>query len=168
MASGDPVVQVLAVMPPGSGAATMDVRVGGSTPAENVIVYDFDAASDEYMDYLCKLEGYGGGGLTFTRPYSMSSATSGGVRIELAIRRMDTAEDIDGAHSYDYNGVSSDVPGTSGALAYPTIAFTNGSDMDSLAEGELFILREHRDYDHAYDDAAGDLEGWGAPVGVET
>lgn len=169
MASGDSVVQVLAVMPPGASAATIDVRPGGSTPAENVIVFDFDAASDEYMDYLCCLKGYGGGGLTFTRPYSMSSATSGGVRIELAIRRMDDdTEDIDAAHSYDYNGVTDTVPSASGELSYPTVTFLNGADMDSLADGELFILREHRDYDHGGDDATGDLEGWGPPLGLET
>jgi hypothetical protein len=169
MASGDAVVQVLAVMPPGSGAATLDVRAGGSTPPENATVFDFDASSDEYMDYLCKLEGYGGGGLTFTRPYSMSTATSNGVRIELAIRRMDDdAEDIDAAHSYDYNGATDTVPDASGELSYPTVAFTDGADMDSLAEGELFILREHRDYDHAGDTASGDLEGWGPPSGLET
>jgi len=121
------------------------------------------------MDWLCKLEGYGGGGLTFTRPYSMSSATSGQVRIELAIRRMnDDAEDIDAAHTYDYNGVSDTVPSAAGELSYPTVAFTDGADMDSLAEGELFILREYRDHDHAADTATGDMEAWGPPLGLET
>ena len=169
MAAGDAVVQVLMVIPPGANAATLDVRAGGSTPIENVTLYDFDASSDEYMDYLCKLDGYGGNGLTFTRPYSMSSATSNSVRIELAIRRMqDDAEDIDNVHSYAYNGVTDTVPSASGELSYPTISFTDGADMDNLADGELFILREHRDYDHADDTASGDLEGWGPPLGLET
>lgn len=169
MASGDPVVQVLQILPPGANVATMDVRAGGSTPAESVRVYDFDAAADEYLDFLCKLQAYDGGGLTFTLPYSMSSAATGSVVLALAIRRMqDDAEDIDAAHTYDYNTVTDTVPSASGELSYPTIAFTNGADMDSWADGELAILRLMRDADHASDDAAGDLELWGVPLGLET
>lgn len=168
MASGEPVVQILKVMPPGSSAATMDTRPGGSTPPESVPVWDFDASSDEYMDFLCRLCGYDGGGLTIGTPYSMSSATSNQIRVEAAIRRMnDDAEDIDGSHSYDYNGVSDTVPSASGELSYPTITFTDGADMDSLVDGELFILRIHRDYDHGDDTATGDMELW-MPYGVET
>lgn len=168
MASGDAIVQVLKVMPPGANTATQDGRAGGSTPPESVIVWDFDAASSEYMDFLCKLEGYEGGGLTFTVPYSMSSATANQVRIEIAIRRMvDDAEDIDDAHAYQFNGVSDTVPSAAGELSYPTVAFTNGVDMDSWAEGELAILRVYRDHDHANDTATGDLELW-AVCGLET
>lgn len=168
MATGEAVVQVLAVMPPGATAATLDARAGGSTPAENVIVCDFDAASDEYMDYLCLLAGYDGGGLTFTMPWSASTATANGVRWEIGIRRMqDDAEDIDAAHTYDYNGVTDTAPDVSGELSYPQITFTDGADMDSWAEGELAIVRIHRDYDHAGDDMTGDAELW-ALSGEET
>lgn len=169
MASGDPVVQVLGLMPPGSNSATPDLRAGGSTPAEQVTVYDFDAAATEYLDWLCYLKGYDGGGLTFTRPWSASSATLGQIRIEMAIRRIqDDAEDIDGAHTYDSNGVSDTAPSASGELSYPTISFTDGADMDNLADGELFILREFRDHDHADDGMSGDAEFWGPPLGAET
>lgn len=168
MASGDPVVQILAVIPPGASAATLDARAGGSTPAEAVIVYDFDASSDEYMDFLCQLRGYDGGGLTFTLPWSASSATSGQTRWEIGIRRMnDDAEDLDAAHSYDFNGVSDTAADASGELSYPTITFTDGSDMDSWADGELAIVRVHRDYDHGDDNMTGDAELW-AISGVET
>lgn len=166
MASGDSVVQILKAMPPGANAATMDVRAGGSTPAESVQVWDFDAGSDEYMDWLCKLEGYGGGGLTYTMPWSASSATSGNTRWELAMRRIaDDAEDIDAAHSYDYNGVTDTAPSASGEVSYPTISFTDGADMDGVVEGELFILRAHRDYDYDAgggdeDNMSGDAELW--------
>lgn len=169
MASGDPVVQILAVIPPGASAATMDARAGGSTPAENVRVWDFDASSDEYMDFLCKLEGYGGGGLTFTLPWSASSATSGQVRWEIGIRRIqDDAEDIDGAHTYQFNAVSDTAPSASGEISYPTITFTDGADMDSWADGELAIVRVHRDYDHGDDGMSGDAELWSPPLGLES
>lgn len=159
MASGDRVLHVLQAIPPGSSAATADVRVGGSTPAENITVFDFDAGSDEYMDFLVLLSGYDGGGLTLTLPWSASTATSGQTRWEAAFRALpDDTEDIDASHSYDYNGVSDTCASASGELSYPTIAFTNGSDMDSLADGEYAILRVHRDYDHGDDGMSGDAE----------
>jgi len=168
MASGDAVVQVLQIIPPGASAATIDTRAGGSTPAEALLVYDFDASSDEYMDFLCKLEGYGSGGLTFTLPWSASSATTGQVRWEIAIRRFaDDAEDLDGAHTYDYNAVSDTAPSASGEISYPTVTFTDGADMDSWADGELAIVRVHRDFDHADDGMTGDAELWGL-LGLET
>ena len=168
MASGDAVVQVLKVMPPGASAATMDARPGGSTPAENVRVLDFDAASDEYMDWLCKLEGYEGGGLTFTLPYMMSSAIADDVVLAIAVRRLDAAEDVDTSHTYSFQSTTATVPGTSGFPAYPTIALTHGAQMDNWAEGELAIVRVMRDADNVADDAAGDLEllGISAEEGV--
>ena len=161
MASGEPVVQVLGIMPPGTAYATPDSRAGGSTPNESVTVYDFDAAATEYLDYKCRLQGYAGGGLTFELPYSMTSATTGGVRLEVAIRRMQAStEDVDTSQTYDFNGVTDAVPGTNGTLKQPTITFTNGADMDSWANGELAIVRVRRKHDDAGDDAAGDLELW--------
>jgi hypothetical protein len=161
MASGDNVVQITKAMPPGSSAATLDVRVGGSTPAESVQVWDFDASASEYLDFMCYLEGYGGGGLTFTIYYSMTSATSNQVRWEIGVRRIaDDAEDIDSSHTYVTNGVSDTVPSAAGEISMPTIAFTDGADMDSWAEGEAAIVRVYRDHDHADDTATGDAEMW--------
>lgn len=168
MASGDAVVQILKAMPPSANAATQDTRAGGSTPAEAVHVWDFDAGADEYMDFLCSLNGYDGGGLTITLPWSASTATSGQVRWEVAFRRYnDDAEDIDAAHTYAFNGVSDTAPSASGEGSYPTVAFTDGADMDSWVDSELAIMRVHRDYDHGDDDMTGDAELW-VPVGKET
>jgi hypothetical protein len=168
MASGDAVVQIIKEMPPGSDYATLDAREGGSTPKEEVLVHDFDAAADEYIDFLCKLEGYGGGGLTFTLVWSASSATANEVRWGIAIRRIaDDAEDIDGAHSYDFNEVDDTAPNVSGEVSHATITFSNGADMDSWAEGELAIVRVYRNADHANDDLTGDAELWGV-FGLET
>lgn len=168
MASGDAVVQILKVMPPGSSAATMDTRPGGSNPTEQVQVWDFDAAADEYMDFMCKLEGYDGGGLTFTLPWSASAAVVNETRWGVAIRRVaDDAEDIDNVHAYDFNEVDDTAPSASGELSYPTIAFTDGADMDSWAEGEIAIVRVTRNADHANDDMAGDAELWDI-FGLET
>lgn len=161
MATGDAVVLIREILPPATLGASRDNRAGGSTPAEAVGVWDFDAASTEYMDFKCMLRGYDGGGLTFTLPWSATSATSGGVRWEVAIRRLpDDAEDIDASQTYDFNGVADPCASLSGELSYPTIAFTHGADMDSWADGEMAIIRVRRKHDDAGDDMAGDAELW--------
>jgi len=161
MASGDPVVQVIRVVPPAANAATVDWRAGGSTPAENFEVYDFDDGTDEFIDFLCKLEGYGGSGLTCTLTWSATTATTGNVVWGLAVRRIqDDAEDVDTSHTYVYNTVTDAAPSASGEVVYPTIAFTDGADMDSWAEGELAIVRVTRDADNGSDTLSGDAEFW--------
>src|SRR3990167_5652074 len=146
MASGDPVVQVLTIMPPATLYATFDVRPSASTPAENFPVWDYDATTAEYLDFLCILRGYGGGGLTFTLPWSASTATTGNCKWDVAIRAFpDDAEDIDVSHTYDYNTVTDTPASASGEPSYPTVAFTNGADMDSWADGEIAIVRVKRD-----------------------
>jgi hypothetical protein len=168
MASGDVVIKVVEIMPPSSQAAIPDLRAGGSTPAENVPVWDFDAGMDEHLDFLCYLEGYAGGGLTLTLVWSASSATTGNVIWNAAIRAMvDDAEDIDTAHTYDYNSVTAAAPSLSGEVSYDNITFANGVDMDSLADGQFFILRFRRDADNASDTMTGDAELWGF-IGKET
>lgn len=168
MASSDPVVQILRELPPAANFAPLARRAGGSTPAEGVLVWAFDASAIEYMDFLCRLVGYDGGGLTFVLPWSAASATSGATRWGVAIRRLqDDAEDIDASQTYDFNEADDTAPSASGELSYPTIAFTNGADMDNWAEGELAIVRVQRNATHANDNMTGDAELW-ALSGAET
>ena len=95
MASGQIVVQVLDVMPPGPTLAALTRRAGGSTPAEGVQVWAFDASTIEYLDFKCYLlPNYAGGGTTFTLPWSAASATSNATRWGIAVRRV--ADDADG------------------------------------------------------------------------
>jgi hypothetical protein len=168
MASGDNVVIVLAIIPSGSNPGHEDWRQSLTTEEENFPVWDFAAGVDEYIDFLCRLEGYGGGGLTFTLPWSASSATSGTSRQGLGIRRLAyDSEDVDTAHTYDFNYVEDTAPGTSGHITNPTIAFTSGADMDSWADGEMAMVRYYRNGAHANDNMSGDLELW-MPRGLET
>lgn len=168
MASGAVVLDILEVMPTGTSFATIDARPGGSSPAESVMVYDFDAGIIEYVDYLVRLSGYAGGGLTLTIYWSATSATSGACRWEVAFRRLqDDAEDIDTSQTYDYNAVDDTAASASGELSYASLTFTDGADMDSLAEGELAIMRVRRNATHANDTMTGDAELW-AIVGKET
>ena len=169
MASGDLVVKVLSILPTGADPATADVRVGGSTPAENVDVTDFDDTTIEYMDLKCLLEGYSGGGLSFINPWSATTATSGVTRWGIAIRRMqDDVDDIDAAHTYVFNDSNDTAPSASGELSYPTaLTFTDGADMDNWADGEIAIVRVRRNASDAADTMSGDAELWGV-FGRET
>jgi hypothetical protein len=159
MASGDVVVIVHEVLPPATTFAAFGTRAGGSTPAEQVPVWNFDAATDEYLDFYCRLQGYGGGGLTFTLAWMAASATSGVTRWSLALRRIqDDAEDLDTSQTYDFNDVDDTAASASGEFSYFNITFTDGADMDSVANGEDFILRLRRNASHANDTMSGDAQ----------
>jgi len=149
---------------PASNFATQDTIAGGSTPNEVVSVLDFDADASEYADFKFVLpSGYAGGGLTVTVIFSMTSDHDEGtphkVRWEIGFARIDNdGIAISGDHAYDTNGVSAIVPSVVSEVSYDDITFTDGADMDSLAAGEMAILRIYRDHDHADDNATGDAE----------
>lgn len=169
MATGDIVGQIIRVIPPATAYATPDARAGGSTPAENVPVWDFDDTTAEYLDFLCVLgPNYAGGGLTIVLPWSATSATSGATVWQVAIRRIaDDAEDVDSAQTYDYNTVADTCASASGEISVPTVTFTSGADMDSVVAGDVFILRVGRLPTDGSDTMTGDAELW-TPVIKET
>jgi hypothetical protein len=169
MASGTP-VQILQVMYPATLFAPAALITGAATPAERVQVLGaFDAAAIEYLDFLCRLQGYGGGGLTWQIAWAAASGTTNETRWGVAVRRLqDDAEDIDTtAHSYDYNSVDATAPNAVGEVAYDTVTMTDGADMDSWANGELAIVRVRREATHANDDMTGDAYLIGF-TGIET
>jgi len=156
IATGDIVVSVLEIWPPQTLFATLTRRAGGATPAEGFNVWNFDAATIWYLDFLCALRGYGGGGLTLTLPWMAATATSGVTRWGAAVRRLLAGtDDIDAAHTYDYNVLDATAPGTSGFTLYSDITFTNGADMDSWATNELAVVRVRREANHANDTMSG-------------
>ena len=69
--------------------------------------------------------------------------------------------------SLEREAIFNTVASASGELSYPTVTFTNGSDMDSWAEGEAAIVRIRRKHDDAGDTASGDAELLGF-IGKET
>lgn len=159
MASGDPVVLITEIIPPATLFAAPGIRAGGSTPAERTTVWLFDAATQEYLDFKCRLFNYGNGGLTFVIAWAGATATSGDCRWALAIRRINlSSEDIDTSQTYDYNVATTTAPGTSGQLVETTITFTNGSDMDSVTNNEWFILRLTREAANGGDTMTGDAQ----------
>lgn len=145
MSSGKVVGQIQRISQPAANFPQPIIIAGGSTPAERVPAWAFDPATVEYLDFLCYLNGYDGGGLTIALGFT-AGATSGNVVWSAAIRRVaDDAEDLDTSQTYDYNNASAKaVASASREVAYITITFTNGADMDSLANNEFFILRIRR------------------------
>ena len=145
MASGRPVA-VLWPRPPRATSAYPTQIAGGSTPAENINVWSFVDSGTRYMDFLVALHGYDGGGLTVRIAHGTQSGTLGNnVRIGAAFRRInDDAEDLDTSHSYDFNLATFVTASAREEWAYDTITFTDGADMDSLANNEYAYLRIER------------------------
>lgn len=166
MASGNVVGIIGEIVPPATTFATFDVRPGGSTPAEGVPVYDFDDTTIELLDFYCRLEGYAGGGLTLSFDWSATSAIAGDVLWEAAIRRFEeNVEDVDASQTYDFNSAADSAPSLSGERSRVTITFTDGADMDSLANGEAFILRIRRG--SASPTLLGDAELWAWTLAIK-
>ena len=93
--------------------------------------------------------GYAGGGLTVQTWWAFTSATSGSLRVQAAIERMDvSALDLDETGAFAaFQSAGGTAPGTSGQVISVTVTFTSGAQMDSLAAGELFRLKIRRDAD---------------------
>ena len=159
MASGQ--IFPLTPLPPGSSGAQLDILVGASTPAESLPIAVYADAAAAYIDYYGTLRGYGGGGLTLDLVWS-SLATANNAVWQAAFRRIqDDAEDVDTtAHTYDFNTVTAAAPSAAGENSLDSITFTDGADMDSLANGEPFILRVLRDPAHASDNLANTAQLW--------
>lgn len=170
MASGDVVVGIERSMPTTSNPATPGVRTGGGTPGggEKLFHLAFDASTIEYWDYLCHLEGYAGGGLSIEFAWAAATATTSETVWEAAIRRLnDDAEDVDASHTYDFNSVTATTATVAGELSYDSITFTDGADMDSVTDGERFVLRIRRNASSGSDDMSGDAQLYSI-VGRET
>ena len=144
MATGDSllVLPVTANEPPSAAYATLDLRNSHPT-------LDFDGATDEEAVFTAVLPRlYAGGGLTVRTFWSFTSATTGSLRVQAAIERIDASSlDIDADSFASFNSAGGTAPGTSGHVIAVDVAFTSGAQMDSLAAGELFRLKIRRDAD---------------------
>lgn len=168
MATGDTLLTFAATSgtPPAASQASFGVRAGGSTPAETVPVINFDASTDEFMDFYGVMpQAYADGGLTLKVVWSAATATSGNCIFGVAFRSMeDDAEDVDTSHTYDFNTVTDAAPSASGEVVYAQITFTDGADMDNVDAGDAFVMRVYRDADNASDTMTGDAELWAVEI----
>lgn len=149
MASGD---RLAVFWPSGNKApatlyATLDVMVGTSTPVEAFLVLDFDDTTVEYADFDGQMPpAYAGGGVTATFIWSAAAATNNGAWAAAFRDVPDDAEDLDTtAFTYDYNQTADLTPPSAvGEVAYDTLTFTNGADMDSVIAGSYYRFRVKR------------------------
>lgn len=151
-------VEILAATVPTTVGAPIGQISGGSTPVEGIPYFSFVDGTITYRDFYCRLIDYSGGGLTLNFEVLRTSATAALRYVfEAAVRRINTAtEDITASHTYDYNAVTVTIPAGPPAAGIPmagSITFTDGADMDSLANNEAFILRFRRNATTANDDA---------------
>ncbi len=158
MASGDVVGMVLRSMAPATARADPSVRAGGSSPAEHWPVIRYDGFTPENWDFLCALEGYGNTGIRVELPwFRRASGVGTTVRWQAAIRAVpDDAEVVTAAHAYIAQGVTSVEANVLGEVKYPFVTLTHGTQMDSLANKERFILRVTRDPTHVDDNMEND------------
>lgn len=128
--------------PPSASFATIDTRNGH-------VVLDFDGASDEEAVFSGVLPAhYSGGGLTIDTYWAFTSATSGSLRVQTSIERIDASSlDIDSDSFASANSAGGTAPGTSGQVIKVTTTHASGAEMDSLAAGEHFRLKIRRDAD---------------------
>lgn len=147
---------------PIAGAAPLDVQSGG-TGDPHMPVLLFDAATDEYAQFLFRARSYGSGNLTVTLLYSMASATTGDVVWGAQIRALtpDDSQDVLTDAFGTANTVTDTVPATAG---YATEASITVSNLDSLAANDYVTLQIYRDANAAGDTATGDAELLGVMV----
>ena len=143
MASGDTLVTWVAqdgVAKATGNAATFDTR-------NNHPVLDFDDAQDEEITFSAIMpRHYGGGGVTVYLHWSADGVAVNDVQWEVAFERIGDGQlDIDADSFATVQTVVDTAPGTDGFVTVASIAFTDGSQMDLVAVGELFRLLVGRD-----------------------
>ncbi len=138
--------------PPSSIFATLDTR--NQHPVLDLALTE-EAVFSAVMPRL-----YGGGGITISLHYAMSSAVANDIRLDTDFERIGDQQqdlDADGFTGSPQNTGDITVPGTSGLVDVVTTAHTDGAQMDSIALGEGFRLKVKR-VAVGGTDASGDLE----------
>lgn len=155
MASGDTLVIFTAqhFEPIDSDYAGFDVR-------NNHPVLDYDDYQVEYSYFSGVLpRHYGGSGITAYIHWAASTAETGDVVWKVAFERIgDEVQDIDSDGFATAKSVTGTTSTTSGYVVIDSIAFSNGSEIDSLAVGEYFRIYVCRQGDDANDTMSGDAE----------
>lgn len=127
---------------PASNPATADLRNKHPT-------LDFDGSTDEEAVWSHVLRpGYAGGWLRVSTWWSFTSATSGSLRVQAAIERINTSSlDIDADSFAAFRSTDGTAPSTSGQVIKTDITFFDSAQRDGLTAGELFRLKIRRDAD---------------------
>jgi hypothetical protein len=133
---------------------TLPAAIEGGEPIWMAL---FDASQTESILWQFRYPDYCGGTPVMNLTYSMASATADKIDLEVDIMAVADAEDPTSASFDTTNEVSggTTVPGTAGLRDTVSITLSNN---DSIAAGEMAIIRVNRDHDDADDTATGDME----------
>lgn len=160
MASGDIYIQATALSnnPPATVFAVFDTHAGGSTPNEAIAELRFDDTTEWFVDVFIP---YWSKAVNSTVRLVVGFETEVTVTDEavmaVAIRRLDSAEDLSSAHTYDYEQAEVDPPDNVNKTVTVDIAMLIASQMDGIVEGEPAIIRIKRVVGDAADTATGDV-----------
>ncbi len=163
MASGETLLEFTPLNnePPAAAFATLDTRNSHPT-------LDFDGATDEEAVFTGIMpRNYAGGGITIISYWSFTSATSGSLRVQTSIERMDVSSlDIDADSFATANSAGGTAPGASGQIIAVTTTHASGAEMDGVLAGEMFRVKIRRDADgtSGTDDIVSDAEFLGAEI----
>ena len=136
---GDPGDTLIVFLPNSQDAptlenfATLDARSGASP----TMLLDFDATTNEYAVFKAIMPvHYADGGVNVAIHFSTGTVTSGTVAWGVAWEELTSG--ATGFTTINSSGTS--VAGTRDQLATTTIAFSNGADMDSVSDSEVFRI----------------------------
>lgn len=138
--------------PPASGYATPNAR--NAHP-----VLEFDSAVAESAVFTGVIRNYSGGGITVAIHWMGATATSGDVVWGVSFERMTAGGDD---HDSDSFGSEQTATGTanatSGKITVTSIANTDGSQIDSLADGDAYRIKVRRVAADGADTMTGDAQ----------
>lgn len=151
MAAGDLLASFSAkdaLIPTGSVSAALTTLAGSSIPAEVIPVIAFDDGTEEYIDFVGVMPpNYeAGADITVRVRWGAAEAAPDVVEWEVSIRRVaDDAEDLNStAHDYLESKAVFTAPSAAGETVSSFFTLWAGY-LDSIAAGEMFILRISRD-----------------------
>jgi hypothetical protein len=164
MASGDTLIVFTPLHnePTVASAATFDTR-------NQHTILDFDGGSDNEIAVFKGImpRHYDNGGVTVYVHYTMSSAgINASVLWGVAFERLQgSVASLSGDSFAAYNNIWQKTLATPAMLRIGNVSFTNGADMDSVADGDGLRLKlTRRASVTASDNAAGDAEFWGLEI----
>ena len=134
------------------------VKSSASAPTPYFLQALFDASTEEMLFWSFRMPANYSSAPVLKLLWKMASATSGNVVMEahlMAVTPGDSQDvDADGFATVNTSSATS-VPGTAGHLKEISLTLSNA---DSVAAGDLVVLRVARDAGSGSDTASGDLE----------
>lgn len=133
------------------------VKSSASAPGIYFLQLLFDASTEEWCCWQFRMPADYASGLTAKIQYKMASATSNDVVWDVRVSKTSDgqSQDVDAQDFASANTATVTVPGTAGYLDEASITLTND---DSVAAGDLVVIRLARAAASGSDTATGDAE----------